>query len=905
MSGDIPALVGQAWPYVSAAITAYGAAVLAKAQDEAVDATVGWGRRILRRIFGAAEDDSGDAEPPRPLTALAADPDDGDLQAALRVEIRNALAADLVLAEEIRAMLAQAGSTTTTTVRASHGGVAAGRDITGPFTTGPNSPITITRIHTEVRPAGDVDGGETRPFELPRSAKFVGREDQLSRMADLLDAPGFADPAAAPVIRLVVQGMGGIGKSELVRVYGARHRDRYRLMWWITADGPDAITRGLAALAAALHPPIALVQDLAEQARWAAAWLRTHDRWLLAFDNVDDPGNVREWVDLLARPGGHIVITTRRDVYWPGAHVITLNVLSEEAAADLLMTVSGRTGPADAEHAAEIVRELGRLPVAVEQAAAFIRMERTTSLGRYLAGLHDHPEEHYRKREEGTTEQRTMARLWDAHLAALRRHDQDRGLGSEHLLRVLAHLAPDNVPWAVLVQPPVNDLDGSLRLLASYSMITRSGEDAAETVSTHRLFQSVIRTGLDYDDPRRRAARDDAVAAVLSAAPPYPDTDPGGWPAWRDLLLHIDALEAHHPPDTESENLSALLNMAALYAFTQGMVELGHRYARRALSIAEVVYGPDHPTLAVRLGNLAMSLYGLDRSAEAVPLFERALSITEAALGPDHPDVAIRLSNLAACFLALDRPDEAVPLFKRAMTITAAAQGLEHPIMATLLSNLASCYLRLDRPAEAVPLLELALEITEISLGPDHPTVATSLTNLASSFRALDRPAEAVPLDERALAVTEAAYGPHHPFMTTSLLNLAKSLHALDRSDEAIPLEEKALAITEAAHGPDHPDVAIRLGDLASSLLALDRPDEAMPLFERALAITEAAHGPDHPDVAISLGELAACQLALDRPAEAIPLFERALAITEAAHGPDHPDTVYLSEELRRLKPHD
>ncbi|MGC5016938.1 tetratricopeptide repeat protein, partial [Streptosporangium sp. DT93] len=58
---------------------------------------------------------------------------------------------------------------------------------------------------------------------------------------------------------------------------------------------------------------------------------------------------------------------------------------------------------------------------------------------------------------------------------------------------------------------------------------------------------------------------------------------------------------------------------------------------QRALAITEAAYGPDHPSVAIRLGNLASSFRDLGWPGEAVPLEQRALAITEAAYGPDHP----------------------------------------------------------------------------------------------------------------------------------------------------------------------------------------------------------------------------------------------------------------------------
>ena len=58
-------------------------------------------------------------------------------------------------------------------------------------------------------------------------------------------------------------------------------------------------------------------------------------------------------------------------------------------------------------------------------------------------------------------------------------------------------------------------------------------------------------------------------------------------------------------------------------------------------------FGPEHPTVASDLNNLAQLLQDTNRLAEAEPLMRRALAIDEKSFGPDHPNVATRLNNLA------------------------------------------------------------------------------------------------------------------------------------------------------------------------------------------------------------------------------------------------------------------
>ena len=80
------------------AVGAYGGAVLTKVRDDAADATVGIGRRLLQRVFGRQPED----EPlPAPLAALAADPGDADALGLVRWTMRQALEADAAMLEEV------------------------------------------------------------------------------------------------------------------------------------------------------------------------------------------------------------------------------------------------------------------------------------------------------------------------------------------------------------------------------------------------------------------------------------------------------------------------------------------------------------------------------------------------------------------------------------------------------------------------------------------------------------------------------------------------------------------------------------------------------------------------------------------------------------------------------------
>jgi len=360
---------------------------------------------------------------------------------------------------------------------------------------------------------------------------------------------------ATGVVVQAVHGLGGIGKSTLAAHYAATCADDYELLWWITADSAAAVASGLAGLAIALEPELTDVLPLEALTERAVQWLAAHDRWLLILDNVSDP---RDVAPSLARTrAGRLLITSRLAAGWHQitSLVVRLDILAEGEAVELLSNIAtqGRPG-ADLDGARELCAELGFLPLAIEQAAAYLRQASLGPRG-YAKLLAEHPAVLYDQAAEGGDAERTIARIWRITLDRL----TDTPSAGD-LLRVLAWYAPDNIPRALLASladPPA--LAHSIGRLAAYNMITTDDD----TLAVHRLVQAVVRTP-DPADPHRQPdtisqARDQATS-LLNAAIPKGWQEPSDWPLWRTLLPHVTTLADHGPPDADSITTARLLN---------------------------------------------------------------------------------------------------------------------------------------------------------------------------------------------------------------------------------------------------------------------------------------------------------------------------------------------------------
>jgi len=724
-----------------------------------------------------------------------------------------------------------------------------------------------------------------RPLvRLPRPVRrlFVGRDDVLAALDVAADG--------STVVCQTVAGLGGVGKTELVLHYCHQHRDRFPVLWWVTADSREAVRTGLAELTATVAAATNRVgpKNVADAAAWAMAWLSAQSGWLLVLDNVEDRADVEDLLGRLA--GGQVLITSRRDAGWEDLadSCLRLDPLDVDAAVAVL---TARGGPRDPTVARQLATELGYLPLALTQAAAYLGQTRVPMAG-YLQQLRDRPQAVLDVAAPGDDTQRTVARVWDVTLGAVGTVDQF----AIEVLRVLACLAPDNVPRGLLagLDTDKDKVDGALGLLASYSMLTLTEAD----VSTHRLVQAVVvdqttAAGV-LSDTLRRALR--LLAAVMPAD--HPGDSTADWPAWAVLAPQAQALAARWSVEDPDADLARILTNTGDYLRIQGAYAESVRLGERAVAIHETTLGPDHSDTMHSRHTLALGYWEVGRSADAVASEERALADRTRILGSDHPDTLHSRHGLALGLQAMGRYAQSNVLEEQTVADRIRVLGADHPDTLRSQTSLAVGYWSVGRNAEAVSVWERTLADRIRVLGPEHPDTLQSRGNLALGYAAMGRYAEAIALNEQTLADRIRVLGPDHPATLASRNNLAGNYQDAGRHAEAITMLEQTLADHTRVLGPDHPHTLGSRGNLADGYRTVGRHAEAITMLEQTLADMTRVLGNDHPYTLSSRYELASAYQAVGQHAEAITMLEQTLADMTRVLGPDHPDTVQSRDDL-------
>ena len=471
---------------------------------------------------------------------------------------------------------------------------------------------------------------------------FTGREEILEE----LGAQVGGDKATA--ITQAIAGLGGIGKSRLAVEFGwwGFNNEKFGHVFFVSSETPKLINTSLAQLATGVLEIAGGDSKEADARKTALAWLTQNDGWLMIIDNADSEDAAEMVEKLLPQLSrGQVIITSRYKRWSNAVQLRKLKLLAKEEAKGFLLERTRETRiqtDSDEELAGKLAAELGYLPLALEQAGAYIA-HNGCSMAEYLQEWEDEREkvlEWYVEREMqypasvATTYERTFERL---------------SVGARALLRLSALLAPEKIPTEMFEKgsETAGEAMGLLDKkkggrgkkfkckeavgeLAAYSMVTR--EENGFTV--HRIVQEVVRGRIEEGEKRDWIEK---ALRIVNGYAPGESGDVRTWPVWDLIRPHAERIAEAADKAEITEPTTRLMGELDCYLSAKGLYAQAEYFSRRALAIDEVSFGPEHPDVAIRLNNLAQLLQATNRLDEAEPMMRRAVKVFEDSLGAGHP----------------------------------------------------------------------------------------------------------------------------------------------------------------------------------------------------------------------------------------------------------------------------
>ncbi|MER5598298.1 tetratricopeptide repeat protein [Streptomyces sp. NPDC002265] len=691
------------------------------------------------------------------------------------------------------------------------------------------------------------------------------------------------EPAGVP--QQVLSGMGGVGKTQLAADYvrTAWKTGDLDLLVWVAASDAEAVVAAYAR--AGVEVLGAEAADPEAAARAFVAWLEPKSgqrpcRWVIVLDDVVDPGDLTGWWPPLS-PSGRTLVTTRRQdalLTGPDRRLVKIGLFTEAESVTYLTTALSARGRREPDvQLAALADDLGRLPLALSQAAAYLvdvdiscevyrtlLADRTSSLADAAPDTLPDDQRH------------TMAAAW---ALSIEHADSVRPAGlARPLLQLASFLAPNGIPEPLLTSPPAlahlsvsaSPATGrepvpvtreqarlALRTLHRLSLVDHRPDTPHHAVHVHRLVQRAVRETLVSDHETLvsdRCARTaaDALRAI--------------WPETENDAAQAQALRA---------NATAVARCAE-----------------------DALYEPDAHAVLYRIGR---SLGAAGQVGAACEHFRRLCDSTSARLGADHPDTLLARYELAEWQGSAGDVAGAVAGFTELLPDVVRLLGEDHSETLGTRHQLARWRGEAGDAAGAAAEMADLLPHVVRTLGEDHRNTLATRHELASWRGEAGDPAGAAAAMADLLLDSERVLGPAH----SDTLGVRHSLatwqgRAGDAAGAAAALAD-LLPHVRHLYGEDHPgtfatrhQLALfrgRSGDAAGA--AADFAD-LLPHVVRVL-------GEDHPDVlgtrrnlARWTGEAGDARGAAAAMTDLLPDLVRVL-------GEDHPDTLTSRYNLASL----
>jgi tetratricopeptide (TPR) repeat protein len=769
----------------------------------------------------------------------------------------------------------------------------------------------VERLRAHQFPA-PVPQASTTEFPLPgrgpvisnlraSDASFVGRRDEIDSIYALLHPA--RDVRTAPSLDLravVVHGLGGIGKTELVLQYAWEHADEYDLIWWVQAGTPVSAINDLIDLAKTLNLVERANHDEIVISLWSA--LRQRDRWLLVFDDVDEPESIfaSYWPPLKR---GHALVTSRAASGWESltSRALQLTALTPEEAEDFL-TRRIPEAATDPRSMRQVAESLDYLPLTLVQAATYIR-EAGTTLSAFRDLLRDQFDEVIEASQRKTNE------VAGGYSLLLMLSAQNRAPAARDLLALLSMFGSTNIPRRIITQhanvlPPqlcatmADQLahDRTVRELSRFSLI----EAFTDRFNVHSVVQSTVRSALPVDEQRLWCRV--AVRLLRRAFPRYPE-EPSAWSTCAFLMPHVEAVtQIAERLDESDERMAHLLLLAGIYLHGRCDWRQAQEYLRTALHIRKRLFGENDLSVAECLYHLGQSQFPLAQLEQAKASAEHALEIRERLLEPVHPLIAEALTRLAEILReSATENDRAVACTERAESILRNVGANEAGIADTLLIR-GTILRNAGRIGEALRAQQQSLALNEQvrANGPSSLEAAMNHANIGVIYRDLGQWERARDEFEIAITIMEPTLGDEHLEVAQAKKYLGDIFWRTGELEAAHRLLAQVTEIHRRRPGEEH-KLAACLAKMGSIQLASGDTSRAKESLETAHGIYVHTYHDQHPYVAKVLSRLAPVYLALGRDQEAENTLLRAQDILEASYGRFHPALAWVFQSLSEV----
>ncbi|MDR2579423.1 MAG: toll/interleukin-1 receptor domain-containing protein [Fibromonadaceae bacterium] len=529
----------------------------------------------------------------------------------------------------------------------------------------------------------------------------------------------------------VITGTGGFGKTQIALEYAYRHANKYDYIWWIQAETEATVLMSYKNFAVKMKRLNRDQQDSELIIETVLSWMSSNSKWLFIYDNADNITGDTAW---LPKNNHENILITTRDAHNDIGNIIHIDVFKEEEAIDFL---EKRAGIKDFPNALKLADRLGFHPLALEQAAAYIKIHKITYT-EYLSLFEDYGLKVLEKVDGVINYKDSIVATLEI---SLKKIEQEASL---LLLYLCSYMAPENIDEmlfnenSTLLPSPLKEMMADrLKRNDVWSQLTRYSllkkQEDGKGYSMHRLLQEIVWNKISNDLqwmqyclPLFRKSYDFEYGNIESHN------------RFLRLAPHVEAFlnvaTSILTADEEQEKIAYLYHIGGFGNHHLGNYSNALECYGYALVIREKVLGKEHPRTARTYDNMAKVFREQGDYGKALEYHGYALAIREKVLGKEHPNTADTYNNMATVFRDQDDYDKALDYFGYALAIYEKVLGEEHPDTATVYSNIAVVFYNQSDYSKALEWHVRAFRIFLSKLGLENPKTKIAFENMAHTY---------------------------------------------------------------------------------------------------------------------------------------------------------------------------
>ncbi|XP_076672115.1 uncharacterized protein LOC143371117 [Andrena cerasifolii] len=726
---------------------------------------------------------------------------------------------------------------------------------------------------------------------------FSGRIRELDNLHILLQGPDTA--GTSPLVSII--GLGGVGKSELARKYINQYTADYdNKVIWINAESYQDLAESFRRLSCDVlristknvnneeKEMSSIVEDVYK--------FFSRGKSLFVFDNAekyksqnDFDRGIDQFLPSLSptynRP--HVLITSRNQKWPKNIKVLQLDVFSEEEAMEFIKLSLNLENVGQNEDIKELAGQLHFLPLALQQAVAYIRVydKKLRHVGAkfeirdYLVRYNEKTNEvlDFEFPEDSENDYtRTVFTTWNVTLDMI--EHKEGGNDALEILYIVSYLAPEGIPtdmFSNLIKN-IEKLASAVELLEQYSMV--NSEHAM--VNVHRLVQQVIRIHLQKQNQEQEILikalqlfnRGNITSGNINHA----------LSVWNYSNKYKELVKKFLP--LSSYISCALMSSARFgdaYLFGENILQLIH------------ILPPEYSVLqgfCSTLNNIGMALLEQGKYDIALKTLQDALNFENKIFGLNSCESIVTKINISNVLIAQSKYNEALKCSQEVLDVWKDTLGNDHPKILSVKHDIAVILLYKGEHNKALRILQDIYVLQEATLGANDSETLKTKAGIAGVLYKQSRYDESLQILQEIF--NESTLEKNHPITIKLRRNIAGILFSQGKFSDALGTYQSVLNAEKSIFGEDHPDVLCTRRHIAEALRELGEYDRALEIcqdvFEKQINIL----APDNIHIIHTQNTKAGILNEQMKYSDALTIYHDVLKRMKVILGDSHPDTV-------------